>query len=125
MIFGHGVDIINVERIERAVDRWGNHFLNRIFTPQEIQYCLRKAHAAQAFAVRFAAKEAFSKAIRTGVSGDFKWRDVEIVLGEKNSPEISLHDTMREKYGHLHINLSLSHTRHDAIASVILESSDT
>ncbi len=121
MIFGHGIDIIEVERIERAVDRWGNRFLARIFTDVEMKYCLRKAHAAQAFATRFAAKEAFSKAIRTGVSGEFNWRDVEVCTDDQNAPHLRLHGALAKKYSHYRANISLSHTRKFAAASVILE----
>ena len=76
-----GVDIVEVERIHRAIEQFGSAFLDKIFTPGEIAYCRGKAREASSFAVRFAAKEAFAKALKVGKAS--VWREVEIVRGEE------------------------------------------
>src|SRR5690242_11751060 len=79
MIVGTGVDIAEVHRIKAALERFGKRFLSRVFTPQETQYCLSKANAAERLAVRFAAKEAGMKAIGTGLRHGVTWHDVEVI----------------------------------------------
>jgi len=114
-----GVDIIEVRRIEAAIDRWGARFLDRIFTPGEIAYCRGKARSAESFSVRFAAKEAFSKALKVGRVS--LWREVEIVRSEGPRPSILLHGSARELVGGRRLDLSLSHARTHAIAVVLVE----
>src|SRR6267142_633394 len=79
-----GVDIVEVGRIAEAIERWGPRFLERIFTPTEIAYCSPRARAAESFAVRFAAKEAFAKALKVGRVSI--WREVEVVRSEGPRP---------------------------------------
>src|SRR5215469_17074128 len=79
MIVGTGVDITEVARIRAAVDRYGDRFLRRVFTPDEVRYCLSKLNAAERLAARFAAKEAGMKAIGTGLRHGVTWQDVEVV----------------------------------------------
>jgi holo-[acyl-carrier protein] synthase len=62
MIYGIGIDLVNIKRLERTMERWGDRFVNRVFTPDERKFCYKRAYPASAFALRFAAKEAFSKA---------------------------------------------------------------
>ncbi|HMI30972.1 MAG TPA: holo-ACP synthase [Candidatus Limnocylindrales bacterium] len=114
-----GVDIVEVGRIAAAIDRWGARFLERIFTPTEIAYCSPKARAAESFAVRFAAKEAFAKALKIGRVSI--WREVEVVLGESPRPGVLLHGGARALLGTRRIDLSLSHAATHAVAVVLVE----
>jgi len=114
-----GVDIVEVGRIAGAIDRWGPRFLDRIFTPAEIAYCRGKARSAESFAVRFAAKEAFAKALKVGRVSI--WREVEIVRSEGPRPSFLLHGGARELIGGRRVDLSLSHATTHAIAVVLVE----
>jgi holo-[acyl-carrier protein] synthase len=114
-----GVDIVEVGRIADAIERWGLRFLERIFTPREIEYCRQKSSAAESFAVRFAAKEAFAKALKVGRVSI--WREVEVVNGEGPRPTVQLHGTARQLVGARRVDLSLSHASTHAIAVVLVE----
>lgn len=114
-----GVDIVEVGRIAGAMERWGVRFLERIFTPAEIAYCRGKVRAAESFAVRFAAKEAFAKALKVGRVSI--WREVEVVRGEGPRPSVLLHGAARDLVGARRIDLSLSHATTHAVAVVLVE----
>jgi len=114
-----GVDIVEVERIALAIERRGAQFIERVFTPAEIAYCRGKAREAESFAVRFAAKEAFAKALKVGKAAI--WREVEVTRGESPRPALVLHGTARELTGSRHVDLSLSHTPTHAVAVVVIE----
>ncbi len=114
-----GVDIVEVGRIAGAIERWGSRFLERIFTPTEIAYCRRKARPAESFAVRFAAKEAFAKALKIGRVSI--WREVEIVRGEGPRPSVLLHGAALSLVGSRRVDLSLSHAASHAVAVVLVE----
>ena len=114
-----GVDIVEVGRIASAIDRWGSRFLEKIFTPTEIAYCSLKARAAESFAVRFAAKEAFAKALKVGRVSI--WREVEVVRGESPRPSVLLHGLARQLVGARRVDLSLSHAATHAVAVVLVE----
>ena len=116
-----GVDIIEISRVKRVYDRYGERFLRRIYTSREIAYC--RGRAPQ-LASRFAAKEATMKALGTGVRG-VRWRDVEIVRERGQAPRIELHGTAKvraERIGLSQIAISLSHSKDFAVASVIGDS---
>ena len=124
MIVGTGVDITEVGRIEAAVKRFGDRFLKRIFTSAEIRYCTAKPNAAERLAARFAAKEAGMKAIGTGLRHGVTWQDVEVVRLPGQRPVLQFHGKAAEfaaRLGCKHTHLSLSHTKEQAIAYVILE----
>jgi holo-[acyl-carrier protein] synthase len=124
MIVGTGVDISEVPRIRRARERFGERFLKRVFTPEELRYCLAKANAAERLAARFAAKEAGMKAIGTGLRHGITWQDVEVVRRPGQRPNLRFHRKAAEfadRLGCKRVHLSLSHTREQAIAYVILE----
>lgn len=115
-----GVDIVEVDRIHRAIEKFGSSFLDKIFTPGEIAYCRGKAREASSFAVRFAAKEAFAKALKVGKAS--VWREVEIVRGEEAPrPVMVLYGSAREMLGSRRVDVSLSHTAAYAVAVVIVE----
>src|SRR5215831_15062781 len=90
MIVGTGVDITEVARIKAAVERFGERFLKRVFTPAEVQYCTSKANAEERLAARFAAKEAGMKAIGTGLRHGVTWQDVEVVRQPGGRPGLRL-----------------------------------
>lgn len=124
MIVGSGIDIAEVPRIRAALERFGNRFLQRIFTAGEIRYCDSKANAVERYAARFAAKEAAMKALGTGWNHGVRWRDCEVVRLPGGRPTITFHGRAAEfaaKLGVKNTALSLSHTTEQAIAQVILE----
>ena len=125
MIVGTGIDIAEVERIEESIARFGERFLRRVFTPAEIAYCQSKSNSSERYAARFAAKEAAMKALGTGWNHGVRWRDIEVWREPGSRPTIRFHGQARELAARLratHAALSISHTREQAIASVILES---
>ena len=124
MIVGTGVDIAEVPRIAAAIERFGNRFVKRIFTDNEIRYCESKANKAERYAARFAAKEAALKAIGTGWRNGIAWRDVEVRREPGGRPNLAFHGRAAEiaaRLGMKRASLSLSHTAQQAVAQVILE----
>lgn len=124
MIVGTGVDITEVDRIEAALKRFGDRFLKRVFTLAEIRYCTGKPNSAERLAARFAAKEAGMKAIGTGLRHGITWQDVEVVRFPGQRPVLQFHGKAAEfaaRLGCKRTHLSLSHTKEQAIAHVILE----
>lgn len=124
MIVGTGIDLIEIQRIQDSMDRFGSRFLDRVYTPAELAYCLRKKQAAESLAARFAAKEAGAKALGTGISRGISWLEIEVVRHPGGRP--GLHFSGRAgqfaaKLGATHASLSLTHSRTHAMASVILE----
>jgi holo-[acyl-carrier protein] synthase len=116
-----GVDIIEIHRVKRVYESYGERFLRRIYTDGEIAYC--RGRAPQ-LASRFAAKEAVMKALGTGVRG-VAWKDIEVVRRRGMPPGIELHGTAlarAERIGLDHLALSLSHSDEFAVASVVGES---
>jgi holo-[acyl-carrier protein] synthase len=94
MIYGIGVDLIRVERIEQALSRWGQRFEARIFTPAEVESSRRRHRPGSHLAMRFAAKEAFSKAVGLGLrSAELLWRDIEVAHDPRGKPFLRLHGT--------------------------------
>jgi len=124
MIRGIGVDIVKVDRIERAVERWGDRFLKRIFTAAEIERCQQRARPAQCLALRFAAKEAFAKALGLGMRKGLRWRDIEVVHDDLGKPDLLLHNQAQRLLEAVEASrtwLSLSDERESALAVVVLE----
>jgi holo-[acyl-carrier protein] synthase len=121
MILGIGVDIVDIQRIKASLERFGGSFASKLFTDHEIAYCEAKAFPAQHYAARFAAKEAFSKAIATGWAGSFRWKDVEVVNDAQGKPSFRLHGPTADQYGARSIMLSLTHTDTSAAAFVIIQ----
>jgi len=125
MIVGTGIDIAEVPRIGQAIERFGERFLQRIFTAGEIRYCDSKANRVERYAARFAAKEAAMKALGTGWNHGVRWRDCEVVRAPGGRPTMTFHGKAGEfaaRLGVRNIAVSLSHTVEQAIAQVILES---
>ena len=125
MIYGIGVDLVQVARIERVLGRYGDRFCARVFTEREIAYCRGKSFAAAAFAMRFAAKEAFSKALGVGLrKGGIRWREVEVIPNLMGKPELYVSGraaALCEAAGIENMHLSLTDEDGRALAVVILE----
>lgn len=114
MILGQGIDIVEVSRIASAIKRWGDDFLEHIFTDQEISYSKKRRYPDQHFAARFAAKEAVLKAL--GENAPIHWTDIEIINQRNGKPICLLHSKEFNKK----IFISMSHTKHYAVASAII-----
>ena len=113
-----GIDLIQIHRLQSTLDRYGDRFLKRIYTPQEIEISRRKAPE---LAVRFAAKEAASKALGTGI-GMVSWVEMEITNDLLGKPELTLHDKALQRAQFLGLtswSVSLSHARETAVAVVV------
>lgn len=113
-----GVDLIEIERIRNAIERQGEHFLNRIYTPAELHTC---QGSIPSLAARFAAKEAVSKALGTGF-GEISWAEVEVLRGSAGEPVLHLHGKARrlaEVLNITHWTVSLSHTHEHAVAMAV------
>lgn len=124
MILGVGIDIIEVSRIAASYEKFGERFVNRILRPAEIAYCLSHKTPAPFLAVRFAAKEAISKAFGTGIGAQLNWLDMEIGRKETGEPFVILHDGGKKLFtdqGGTSIRISLSHTKEYAAAVAIFE----
>jgi holo-[acyl-carrier protein] synthase len=125
MIVGVGTDMIEISRIGDSIQRFGDHFLDRIFTSGEIRYCQqKKKHAAESFAARFAAKEAGAKALGTGISRGVSWKEIEVRRNAGGRPTLHLSGRALEIAGQLGIgrlSLSLTHGRDLAFAFVVAE----
>jgi holo-[acyl-carrier protein] synthase len=115
-----GVDIIEISRVRRVLERYGQRFLERVYTSGEINYCWGRAPN---LAARFAAKEATMKALGTGVRG-VGWQDIEVVRQESGAPSIRLHARAKacaQRLGVREISLSLSHSQEYAVAFVVIQ----
>lgn len=124
MIVGSGIDLVEIARIQQSVERYGQRFLSRVFTPSEQAYCMRKRNAAESLAARFAAKEAGAKALGTGISHGVSWLEIEVVREPGGRPAIHFHGRAAERAARLgvaHSALSLTHTATLSLASVLLE----
>lgn len=126
MLFGIGIDTIEVPRIANSIATYGDQFLRRIFSEEEIQYCSRRPHATEHFAARFAAKEAYAKAIGTGVRRGFVWRHVVVLKERSGRPYIELRGEMPQHARTItgsepRILLSITHTKEIAEAIVTIE----
>src|ERR1035441_10320048 len=110
MIVGSGIDLAEIGRIQKSVERYGQRFLNRIYTADEQAYCLRKRNSAESLAARFAAKEAGAKALGTGISNGVGWLEIEVVREPSGRPTLELHGRAAElaaKMGVIRAQLSI------------------
>lgn len=125
MIYGVGIDIVRIGRMKQVVEKWGQHFLDRVFTEKEIAYCYEKKEPHLSLAVRFAAKEAMIKALGS-ISG-LSLRDIEIVNSGNGKPSFrvaaALEKVLKEKLIN-RVHLSLSHEHEYGVACVVLEQDD-
>ena len=128
MIVGTGVDIAETSRIEQGLERHGERFTKRLFTPAEIAYCERFKNRAERYAARFAAKEAAFKALGTGWREGIRWLDVEVTHQPSGKPELVLTGRAEEVARQLRVTrmaVSISHSDRYVVAQVIFESDDS
>ena len=121
-IVGLGMDATEIERIAATVERYGERFLQRIFTPRELEYCMRRKNPAPHLAGRFAAKEAGMKAIGTGHAFGVLWKDLEVVR-HGGPPQLHFHNAAARHFARLgasRAHLTITHTDSLALAHVIL-----
>jgi holo-[acyl-carrier protein] synthase len=125
MVLGVGTDLMETKRIEESIERFGDRFLERVFTAAEIAYCQRKKkNAAESFAARFAAKEAGAKALGTGISRGVTWKEFEVRREASGQPTLHLSGRAAELGGAMGVRrmqLSLTHSRELAMAVVVVE----
>jgi holo-[acyl-carrier protein] synthase len=125
MIVGTGVDLAEVPRIKRTIERYGEKFIQRVYTRREIAYVERKANKYERYAARFAAKEAGMKAIGTGWRHGVTWQDFEVTNLPSGKPTLAFHgvaEKVAAQLGVTNVALSLTHTAEYGMAHVILES---
>jgi holo-[acyl-carrier protein] synthase len=121
-IIGTGIDIVEIARLQRSLDRFGDRFLDRVFTAEERRYCQTIAEPARCYAARFAAKEAVSKAFGTGIGQSLGWLDLVVERSPAGQPSILLQGNATataRALGITGIKLSLSHSDHYAVAQAI------
>ncbi len=120
MILGVGIDIIEIDRIKKSVDDFGDHFLKKVFTQKELDYCLSKSNKYQHLAARFAAKEAVYKAMASSLHENLTWQSIEISNEPNGLPIVTLHGELnqflKEKES---LKISMSHSR-DYVACVAI-----
>lgn len=120
MIIGVGIDIIEIDRIKKSVDDFGDHFLKKVFTTKELEYCMSKSNKYQHLAARFAAKEAVYKALASGWDENMTWQSIEISNEPNGLPVVTLHGEiskfLSENEG---LRISMSHSR-DYVACVAI-----
>ena len=119
MVQGIGNDIIEIDRIKKSIDRHGSHFLDRLFTQKEQEYCFQHTQPAIRFAGRFAAKEAIVKAFGVGFGKDISWHDIEILNDEHGRPLTSFSPHILSHFNRPIIHISISHCENYATAVAI------
>lgn len=113
MIFGIGIDIIEIERIKKSIEKFDDLFLNKIFTQTELDYCQSKKNKYQHYAARFAAKEAIAKALATGWSKGFRWKDIDIYNEKSGMPNVRLSGNLETFLGDdKSLKITMSHSEH-------------
>ena len=123
-IIGIGIDVVDCDRIESSIERFGERFLKRVFTEGEIAYSQSMKFPARHFAARFAAKEALSKAFGTGIGKSMGWRDLDVQKKESGEPFVVLTggaEEMANQRGVARVWISLSHTDQLGMATIVLE----
>ena len=122
-LLGLGIDLVEVDRVRRVWERQGDRFLKRVFTAEELDYCLSMKHPHKHLAARFAAKEAVSKAFTTGIGAELGWKSISIYKGERQEPLVRLDENgaaLLAALGGSHVWVSLSHTEAHAQAVAAL-----
>lgn len=125
MIEGVGVDVVEIPRMQRVIDTWGSAFLKKIFTNNELKYAQSKKNPTPHIAARFAVKEAVAKALTTGWSGGFRWKDVEIINDTSGKPTIVLYGNVKELLKGSRVLVSISHSEKVVIGFALIEKNQT
>lgn len=122
MILGLGTDIVEIFRIGRLIERHGDHFIQKIYSEEEIRYCQRRREYLQHYAGRWAAKEAVMKVLGTGLAQHVSWKDIEVLSQPSGQPEVVLHGPVRDvaaAKGIEQVLVTISHCRAYATATAI------
>ena len=126
MVLGIGIDIIEIDRIKKSVDKFGDLFINKIFTETEKEYCLGKKNKYQHLAARFAAKEAIAKSLATGWSKGFRWKDIEIYNEKSGLPRVNLLGNLKDFVDKdKSLQITMSHSQNYVTCFAILYSKST
>lgn len=120
-LFGLGIDLCDVPRIRAALKRFPDRFRGRIFTPAEVAFCDARPDPAASYAARFAAKEAFAKALGTGLRGLVGWREIEVRDNERSRPTIEVSGRAAAWLAGRRVHLSITHLPEYAAAVVVIE----
>lgn len=121
MVLGIGIDIIEINRIQQSVIKFGNRFLDKIYTKTELDYSLSKKNQYQHLAARFAAKEAIAKALATGWNKEFRWKDIEIFNESNGMPNVKLSGKLESFVGsEKEVKISMSHSEYYVTCVAIL-----
>ncbi len=122
MILGIGIDIIEIDRIKKSIENYGDAFLNKIYTKTELDYCLSKKNKYQHFAARFAAKEAIYKAMSTATGFSFQWVDLEIFNEPNGMPRVKLLGKLTEFLGDdKDLKITMSHSENYVTCFAVLQ----
>lgn len=124
MIYGIGTDLVEVNRIGKIIERWGERFIKKIYSQNEIHYCQHKAYPVLHYAARFAAKESFLKSLGIGLGMGVSLKDIEVINNSQGSPQLCMNKKIQgilDKRGVTAVHLSMTHTREHACAIVVLE----
>lgn len=121
MIRGIGIDLLEIQRIRKSIERHGQHFLNRLFTQREQDYCYQFQDPTPHFAGRFAAKEAIVKALGTGFGSQVNWHDVEVLADDLGKPVVHISEALRTRFHSPNIMVSISHSTEHATAVALLQ----
>ncbi len=126
MVIGIGIDIIEISRVKESIEKYGDKFLNKIYTKQELDYCLSKSEKYQHFAARFAAKEAVYKALTSGWEESIGWHDVEILNQPNGMPIVNKKGKLARFLAEgKNLKISMSHSRdYVACVAIIFRSND-
>jgi holo-[acyl-carrier protein] synthase len=118
-ISGLGTDIVEIARIRQSIERHGQHFLNRLFSAKEQDFCYKYQDPVPHFAGRFAAKEAIAKALGTGFGAQVSWHDIEILSDELGKPTVHFSEALQHTFHNPHLHVSISHSADYATAVAI------
>jgi holo-[acyl-carrier protein] synthase len=125
MIIGIGIDIIEISRIKKSIEKYGDHFLEKIYTLGEIEYCISKANKYQHFAARFSAKEAVAKAMSTGWNNEFSWQNIEVFNEPTGMPYVKLTGKLESFLADgKELKISMSHSQDYTTCVAIIYKSD-
>jgi holo-[acyl-carrier protein] synthase len=121
VVEGLGIDVVEIARLTQIVDRWGEHFLRKVFTDREIAYARARKNSLHHFAARFAVKEAVAKAVATGWQSGFRWKDVEVENDRRGKPSVVLGGTLKTLLDGASLQVSISHSETIVVGVAIVE----
>ncbi len=124
MVEGLGIDIIEIDRMDRTVREWGDTFLNKVFTERELAYATSKMRPIPHLAARFAAKEAVAKALTIGWRGGFRWKDVEVTNDETGKPSVVLYGKLKDMLRESNVLVSISHSETIVVAIALIDTKE-